>query len=100
MGERASLRAGPTSRTSATCASLTAFGARTRSRAASGLHVGHRNRFAACAWEPNRRIDYILVGPPDSAGRGGVTAARLVFDEPVGDLFASDDFGVVAKLRL
>jgi endonuclease/exonuclease/phosphatase family metal-dependent hydrolase len=66
----------------------------------SGFTWDNRNRFAACAYEPNRRIDYVLVGPPGSGGRGRVEAARLVFDEPVGDLFASDHFGVAAELRL
>src|SRR4029077_3743126 len=35
------------------------------------------NRFAACAYEPNRRIDYVLVGPPASRGRGCGEMARL-----------------------
>ena len=41
---------------------------------------------------PDRRIDYILVGAPDVRGRGVVSTARLVFDEPAGDVFASDHF--------
>jgi len=60
----------------------------------------NRNRFAAYAYEPDRRIDYILVGPPDGLGRGRVENARLILDQPVGDTFASDHFGVVADLRL
>jgi len=60
----------------------------------------NRNRFAAYAYEPDRRIDYILVGRPDGLGRGRVEHARLILDQPVGDTFASDHFGLVADLRL
>jgi endonuclease/exonuclease/phosphatase family metal-dependent hydrolase len=65
-----------------------------------GCTWDNRNRFAACAYEPNRRIDYILVGAPGAGGRGQVVSSRLAFDQPVGDLFASDHFGVLADLRL
>ncbi len=69
-----------------------------------GDGTGHtwdnRNRFAAFSWEPDRRIDYVLVGPPDGQGRGRVESASLSFDTPEGDVFASDHFGVVADLRL
>lgn len=60
----------------------------------------NRNRFATLEHEPDRRIDYILVGPPDRRGRGTVVTARLVFDEPTGGVFASDHFGVLADIRL
>jgi endonuclease/exonuclease/phosphatase family metal-dependent hydrolase len=65
-----------------------------------GCTWDNRNRFAAYAYEPDRRIDYILVGAPDGRGRGVVSTARLVFDEPVGDVFASDHFGVLAEIRV
>jgi endonuclease/exonuclease/phosphatase family metal-dependent hydrolase len=65
-----------------------------------GFTWDNANRFAAYAFEPNRRIDYILVGAPDARGRGCVESARLVFTEPVGDLFASDHFGVLAEVRV
>jgi len=70
----------------------------------AGVGPGHtwdnRNRFALFGWEPDRRIDYVLVGPPDPGGRGRVESARLAFAAPVGDVFASDHFGVVADLRV
>jgi endonuclease/exonuclease/phosphatase family metal-dependent hydrolase len=66
----------------------------------SGHTWDNRNRFAAYAWEPDRRIDYVLVGAPGRDGRGRVESARLGFESPVGDVFASDHFGVVADLRL
>ena len=55
---------------------------------------------AAHAWEPNRRIDYVFVGPPGPDGRGRVESARLAFEVPVGNVFASDHFGVIAVLRI
>ena len=66
----------------------------------SGHTWDNRNRFAAFAWEPDRRIDYVLVGPPGPDGRGRVESARLAFEAPVGDVFASDHFGVMAELRV
>ena len=40
----------------------------------------------------------VFVGPPRE-GRGLVERARVVLDEPAGDVFMSDHFGVVADLR-
>jgi endonuclease/exonuclease/phosphatase family metal-dependent hydrolase len=70
----------------------------------AGLGPGYTwdnaNPFAAHALEPNRRIDYVLVGPPMGPhGRGRIENARLGFTEPRGDVFPSDHFGVVADLR-
>jgi len=45
----------------------------------------------------NARIDYILVGRPRQ-GRGRVRAVRLAGTEPVGDIWPSDHFAVVADL--
>ena len=69
-------------------------------RDGAGHTWDNRNRFAAFSWEPDRRIDYVLVGAPDARGRGRVESAHIVFETPVGDVFASDHFGVVADLRL
>ncbi len=66
----------------------------------SGYTWDNRNRFAAYAWEPDRRIDYVFVGPPGSDGRGRVESARLAFTTPVGDVFASDHFGLVVDIRI
>jgi endonuclease/exonuclease/phosphatase family metal-dependent hydrolase len=70
----------------------------------AGVGPGHtwdnRNRFAALACEPDRRIDYVLVGRSGPEGRGRIESARLVFDVPVGDVFATDHFGVVVDLRV
>lgn len=64
-----------------------------------GFTWDNRNRFAAYSAEPDRRIDYILVGPPDRHGRGAIESVRLTFTAPVGDVFASDHFGLVADIR-
>jgi len=66
----------------------------------AGYTWDNRNRFAAYAWEPDRRIDYVLVGPPDPEGRGRIESARLAFDAPVGGVFASDHFGVVVDVLI
>ncbi len=65
-----------------------------------GCTWDNRNPFAAYACEPDRRIDYILVGAPDTRGRGTVSRAQLVFHEPVDHVLASDHFGVLAEIRL
>jgi endonuclease/exonuclease/phosphatase family metal-dependent hydrolase len=60
----------------------------------------NRNPFAAFSFEPDRRIDYVLVGEPDPQdGRGRVERARLAFTEPVGGVFPSDHFGLVVDVR-
>ncbi len=58
------------------------------------------NCYAALAFEPSRRIDYVLVGPPDALGRGVVASARLALAEPRDGVFASDHFGVVVDVRI
>ncbi|MBM3659921.1 MAG: endonuclease [Actinobacteria bacterium] len=71
---------------------------------AGGTGVGstwdNRNRHAAADFEPDRRIDYVLVGYPRTAGIGQVVDARLVGDAPVGGVWPSDHCGVVADLRI
>jgi endonuclease/exonuclease/phosphatase family metal-dependent hydrolase len=60
----------------------------------------NRNRFAALMHEPNRRIDYVLVGLPDRDGRGRIASARVVLDVPRGDVFPSDHFGVLVDVHV
>jgi endonuclease/exonuclease/phosphatase family metal-dependent hydrolase len=64
----------------------------------------NRNRFAAYAFEPDRRIDYILVGLADSHGRGWIESVRVVMDQAHGakgaEVFPSDHFGVLADIRM
>ncbi len=66
-----------------------------------GYTWDNANCFAAFNFEPNRRIDYILVGLPIPAdGRGWIESARLAYTAPRGAVFASDHFGVVADIRV
>jgi endonuclease/exonuclease/phosphatase family metal-dependent hydrolase len=67
---------------------------------AAGATYARRNPFAAPLHEPDRRIDYIFVRGRDERFRGEPLDARVCFDEPVGGVFASDHFGVMATLRV
>lgn len=67
-----------------------------------GYTFDRRNRFAALAHEPPRRIDYIYVRGPDSKLRGEPLATRLAFATSApgadGDLWPSDHFGLVTEV--
>jgi len=67
--------------------------------AAPGVTFARRNTYAGLLREPDRRIDYIWVRGGDERFRGEPLAARVAFDEPEGEAFPSDHFGVVAELR-
>jgi endonuclease/exonuclease/phosphatase family metal-dependent hydrolase len=49
--------------------------------------------------EPDRRIDYVLVGWPKQGGAGQVVDCRVVGADPVGGVVPSDHYAVVADLR-
>ncbi len=59
----------------------------------------NRNTHAAEEFDPNRRIDYIFVSPPKRRTAGHIKECRIVADQPVGDVFPSDHFAVLAELR-
>jgi endonuclease/exonuclease/phosphatase family metal-dependent hydrolase len=67
-----------------------------------GYTFDRKNRFAALAHEPPRRIDYVFVRGPDRTFRGEPLATRLAFAEsethPDGALWPSDHFGVVTEI--
>jgi endonuclease/exonuclease/phosphatase family metal-dependent hydrolase len=67
-----------------------------------GYTFDRKNRFAALAHEPPRRIDYVFVRGPDRAFRGEPMRTTLGFDRPRdaadGPIWASDHFGVVTDL--
>lgn len=65
-----------------------------------GETFARSNAYAAREREPDRRLDYIFVGPPDRRLRGEPLAARRCFTEPAGGVFASDHYGVVADLQV
>ena len=52
------------------------------------------------ALERGRRIDYVMVRCTDHGPGLDVNACELAFDQPVGGVWASDHFGVVADLEL
>jgi endonuclease/exonuclease/phosphatase family metal-dependent hydrolase len=67
----------------------------------SGFTWDNGNPFAAIAFEPSRRIDYILVGLADSAtGRGWIDACRVAMNDARDGVFPSDHFGLVADVRI
>jgi endonuclease/exonuclease/phosphatase family metal-dependent hydrolase len=61
---------------------------------------GIRNKFAEQYHEHPRRIDYVFVRGPDKKVRGKPLAAKVVYDEPTGGVFASDHFGVLAEISI
>jgi len=65
----------------------------------AGVTWSNRNPYARAAHEPDRRIDYVLVGYPTPAGVGRIESCRVVCDEPEGGVWPSDHFGVLATLR-
>lgn len=64
-----------------------------------GVTWSNRNEYARIAREPDRRIDYIYVGPPRRNGIGRVERCRVVCDDPRAGVWPSDHFGLHAELR-
>jgi endonuclease/exonuclease/phosphatase family metal-dependent hydrolase len=76
----------------------------TRDFSADPHAAGHtfdrtRNRFAALAHEPPRRIDYIYVRGPDRNLRGEPLGCELAFTGAQNDVWPSDHFGLVAEIQ-
>ena len=65
-----------------------------------GFTWHNRNPYAAMMFEPDRRLDYILVGLANTDGRGWIERVALVADQPIEGVFASDHYGVVADIRI
>jgi len=63
-----------------------------------GFTWTNENRWARRDLEPDRRIDYVLVGWPQRGGAGHVTSCRLV-GGPANGIDPSDHLGVLAELR-
>lgn len=61
-------------------------------------YAPRRNAYAAPTREPDRRIDYVLVRGPNDRCEGDALEARVVFDAPVDGVWASDHFGVWARV--
>ena len=64
-----------------------------------GLTWSNRNPYARAWHEPDRRIDYVFAGYPQSDGVGRIESCRVVCDDERGGVWPSDHFGVYAELR-
>ena len=65
-----------------------------------GYTFSMRNPLRSPVWEENRRIDYIFVRGGHKGSTLRIAACELIFDEPVGGVWASDHFGVMADLTV
>ena len=65
----------------------------------SGLTWDNTNPHVVVEFEPDRRLDYIFVGRPGPGGAGHVVDCQLAGNVPVGEIWPSDHFAVVAELR-
>lgn len=65
----------------------------------AGLTWSGHNPYTRPWLEPDRRIDYIFVGPPQRSGVGEVDLCRVVCDAGRDGVWPSDHFGVYAELR-
>ena len=65
----------------------------------SGQTWARSNPWTAPALLPDKRIDYILVGRPRRGGAGHVVRCSIEGTAPMGGVFPSDHYAVVADLR-
>jgi endonuclease/exonuclease/phosphatase family metal-dependent hydrolase len=65
----------------------------------SGFTWSNANPYAVLDLEPDRRIDYVLVGWPKAGGAGHVISCEVVGTQPVDGVVPSDHYGVLAELR-
>jgi endonuclease/exonuclease/phosphatase family metal-dependent hydrolase len=64
-----------------------------------GLTWNKRNPYLPPWLAPDRRIDYILLGPPTHEGVGEILNCRVTYDVPHEGVWPSDHFGVYAEIR-
>ena len=64
-----------------------------------GYTWDNANPYVVAEFEPDRRIDYILVGWPEARGAGHVVDCRIAGNEPVGGVWPSDHHAILAELR-
>ncbi len=64
-----------------------------------GMTWSNANPYARLDLEPDRRIDYVLVGWPKVGGAGHVTRCTVEGLEPVDSVVPSDHLAVLAELR-
>ncbi len=64
-----------------------------------GMTWDNANPYVMEELEPDRRIDYILVGWPEARGAGHVVDCRVAGNQPIGGVWPSDHHAVLAELR-
>jgi len=64
-----------------------------------GFTWDHANTLTRKALQPNRRLDYILVGEPADNAVGHILSAKRVGMQETDGVYPSDHFGVLAELR-
>jgi endonuclease/exonuclease/phosphatase family metal-dependent hydrolase len=68
--------------------------------AGPGYTYDRQNAYALRSREPSRRIDYVFARGPDRHLRGEPLAAWVALDQPVGDVWPSDHYAVVAEIQV
>ena len=64
-----------------------------------GMTWDNSNPYVGMDFEPDRRIDYILVGLPAAKGAGHIVECAVVGNRPINDIYPSDHFAILAELR-
>jgi len=67
--------------------------------AGPGTTWDNTNPYVVIELEPDRRLDYILVGWPQARGAGHILDCKVVGNQPVDDVWPSDHHAVLAELR-
>jgi endonuclease/exonuclease/phosphatase family metal-dependent hydrolase len=70
-----------------------------KASACDGMTWSNNNPFAAEAYEPNRRIDYVFAGWPKAEGAGHIVKCEVEGQAPIDGIHPSDHYAVVAELR-
>jgi endonuclease/exonuclease/phosphatase family metal-dependent hydrolase len=65
-----------------------------------GLDLRSPQPYALRSREPSRRIDYVFARGPDRHLRGEPLAAWVALDQPVGGVWPSDHYAVVAEIQV
>ena len=64
-----------------------------------GYTWDNANPYVRAKFQPNSRIDYILVGKPKARGAGHIVDCRVTGNEPIDGVWPSDHHAVMAELR-
>lgn len=65
----------------------------------SGMTWDNVNPYVLERLEPDRRIDYVLVGWPEDRGAGHIVECRVAGNQPVEGVWPSDHYAVSAEIR-